>query len=120
MTPDPATMDASAPKESSPPKATIVALLFIRAPPLLTPVPLMLSGMAAIGDWAKRSNAAPDRTVILPLLDLPRAAALPNFRTPLLTVVIKNSLVEPDSVNVPAPIFVSVALAVALPVITPV
>ena len=71
----PVLIKASAPKVSSPSYVDALAELFIKAPPLLTPVPLMVKGLAlaAVGVIPLRSNAAPERTVTLPLVKVPSA-----------------------------------------------
>ena len=59
-----------------------VALLLMSAPPLLMPLPEIVSALPML--WPNRSSTAPELTVAAAV---PSATALPSLSVPALTVV---------------------------------
>ena len=58
-----------------------VTELFVMAPKLLTPVPLMVVLLATVSVCPFKSNAPPLETVTIPFA-VPNAEVLPNFKVP--------------------------------------
>ena len=79
----PTTLDAL-PSVSNPEYVDCVTLLLINEPPLLIPVPLMVSAFAVVVVLPFKSKTAPALTVTL---EAPRAAALPSCNVPTLIAV---------------------------------
>ena len=91
-----------------------MVLLFVKAPTLETPVPLMVNGSVALDVSEKPfiSKLAPEETVVAPetFPKGPVAAVdeTPSFNVPVLTVVIPVYVFTPDKITelfVVAPVF---------------
>ena len=63
----------------------VVALLLVKAPPLLMPMPFSVKALLPVMVVPFKSSAAPEATVTAPV---PSAVGLPIFNVPALTDVV--------------------------------
>ena len=93
------------PNVTVPEYVAVVAELFVMAPKLVMPVPLMVVLFAAVSVIPFKSNAPPLETVTDPFV-LPRAVVLPSCRVPCDIKVLPLYKFAPDNFHVPVPVLV--------------
>lgn len=81
------------------------AELFVMAPKLIIPVPLILVVLLTESEYPFKSRAPPLETVTDPLAE-PRADVLPSFKVPADIKVGPSYAFVPDNVHVPVPVLV--------------
>ena len=96
--------------------------LFIKAPPLVIPVPFNVIGSLAelVNEYPLRSRTAPAVTDVVPAV-VPRGPAVdnaedtPSFNVPALIVVPPVNVLAPERVNVPEPLLVKAPVPLMMP-----
>ena len=79
--------------------------LFVMAPKLVIPVPLIVVVLVTESEYPFKSRAPPLETVTDPFAD-PKAEVLPSWRVPADIKVAPSYVLVPDNVHVPVPVLV--------------
>ena len=96
-----------------------VAELFVIAPKLVIPVPLIVVVLATESEYPFKSRAPPLETVTDPFAE-PKAEVLPSFRVPADIKVAPSYVFVPDNVHVPVPgLVIPCEFVVKAPAIVP-